>query len=459
MTPSRSGSPKSQPRLIALLDGRVVGTVFRDARARYRFTYEADWRLAEDSYPLSLSMPLTAAEHHHKEVEAFLWGLLPDNERTLDRYAKTFGVSARNPLAILAHIGADCAGAVQFIAPDQLQELEGQQATAEVDWIDDAEVARALRSARKTGLPGRDRKTVGRFSLAGAQPKIALYNGDGRWGKPLGRTPTTHILKPPAAEYAGFAENEHLCLALASELGLGAAKSFVQSFAGEVAIVVERFDRLPHGSSYRRIHQEDLCQAMSVLPWSKYENDGGPGIAAIVPLIQESSIEPEADVGRFLDIIALNWVLAAPDAHAKNYALLHAPGGGVRLAPFYDVASYLPYSDRRLYEVKLAMRIGREYLARKIVRADWITLADASKLPKNYVLARLDALLPRIPEAVNRVASRAIAEGLNSAVVEQTASRIVARSTDCIARLTVDIAPSSTKDGLGYRAPPEASPR
>ncbi len=446
MTEARGGLPRSQPRLIALLDGRVVGAVYQEPRARYRFVYEADWRLAGDSYPLSLSMPLTAAEHDHKEVEAFLWGLLPDNERTLDRYARTFGVSTRNPLAILAHIGADCAGAVQFIAPDQLQELEGQQLSAEVDWIDDAEVARQLQSVKQTGLPGSDRQTAGRFSLAGAQPKIALYNEGSRWGNPLGRTPTTHILKPPSKEYSGFAENEHLCLALASELGLGAAKSKVQSFAGEMAIVVERFDRLPQGASYRRIHQEDLCQAMSVLPWNKYENEGGPGIAQIVPLIQESSLEPEADVGRFVDMIALTWVLAATDAHAKNYAILHAPGGGIRLAPFYDVASFLPYSDSRLHEIRLAMRIGREHLARKIARADWVELANVSKLKERYVLERLDALLPFIPEAVEKVATGAISDGLDSETVEKLAVRIRARSQECIERLAGGTAAKSTND-------------
>ena len=126
-------------------------------------------------------------------------------------------------------------------------------------------------------------------------------------------------------------------------------------------------------------------------------------------------------------MIALNWVLAATDAHAKNYALLHASGGGVRLAPFYDVTSYLPYADSRLSEIKLAMRIGREYLARKITRADWSEVADASKLPRKYVLERLDVLLLLIPQAVERVASRAIADGLSSELVEPLARRIISR--------------------------------
>jgi serine/threonine-protein kinase HipA len=184
---------------------------------------------------------------------------------------------------------------------------------------------------------------------------------------------------------------------------------------------------------------------MSVLPWNKYENEGGPGIAEIVPLIQESSLEPEADVGRFVDIIALNWVLAATDAHAKNYAILHAPGGGIRLAPFYDVASFLPYSDSRLYKIKLAMRIGREYLARKIGRSDWVKLADASKLSESYVLERLDVLLPLIPQAVENVARRAISEGLDSETVGKLAERIGVRSHECIATLAGGAAAKSTK--------------
>ena len=438
MSDGGAAPPKSQSQLIALLDGRVVGTVSRGPRQRYRFVYESDWRSADESYPLSLSMPLTAAEHGHKEVEAFLWGLLPDNERTLDQYARTFGVSARNPLALLAHIGADCAGAVQLIPPEQLEQLEGTQAEAQVAWIGDDEVARELRSAKETGLPGRDRSTVGRFSLAGAQPKIALFKRGGRWGKPLGRTPTTHILKPPSAGYPGFAENEHLCLALASELGLGAARSEVREFDGEMAIVVERFDRISKGANYRRIHQEDLCQALSVLPWNKYENEGGPGIAQVVALIQESSLEPEADVGRFLDMVGVNWLLAATDAHAKNYALLHVPGGGVRLAPFYDVTSYLPYADRRLHEIKMAMRIGREYLVRNVTRSDWLALAAAAKESQKVILARLEALLSRVPEATERVAERAIAEGLAGDVVEELRARIVERTHECTERLGAD---------------------
>jgi serine/threonine-protein kinase HipA len=432
---SQRSSADDRPRLMALLDGRLAGAIYQEARGHLRFTYEEAWRTAEDSYPLSLSMPLTASEHKHTQVHAYLWGLLPDNERTLDQYARIFSVSARNPVALLAHTGADCAGAVQLVPPERLSELEGQSGETRLEWMSEEEVARELRSVRRTGLPGPDRHAAGRFSLAGAQPKIALLYKDGGWAKPLGRTPTTHILKPPSAEYAGFAENEHLCLELGSELGLSAARSTVQVFDGEIAIVVERFDRLQKGNQLRRIHQEDTCQAMSVLPWNKYESDGGPGAAAIVALIQESSLDPDTDIARFVDSLILRWILAATDAHAKNFSFLHVPGGGIRLGPFYDIASYLPYADQHLYEVKMAMRIGKEYLVRRIARADWHELANSTRLEPKYVFGRLDALLPRVPDAMRLVAQRAIEQGLARQFIEPLAGRVIERSKECLDRL------------------------
>jgi len=76
--------------LIVLLGAREIGRVHRDAKARLTFTYDGAWREADEAYPLSLSMPLAAAEHGPGVVEPFLWGLLPDNEHVLDRWAQKF---------------------------------------------------------------------------------------------------------------------------------------------------------------------------------------------------------------------------------------------------------------------------------------------------------------------------------------------------------------------------------
>lgn len=421
-------------RLIALLDGMRVGQVHQSASGTLRFTYDDEWRENPAAYPLSLSLPLTAREHKHEPISAFLWGLLPDNGRTLDHYARLFGVSAGNPVALLSYIGADCAGAVQFAPPARANALLGTTRRAStVEWLSEADVAEELRTVREQGIPGTSRATVGQFSLAGAQPKIALLEENGRWGRPNGRVPTNRILKPPSKDFRGFAENEHLCLSIASELGLGAVTSRVVRFNREVAIVVDRFDRVKSGGAYRRIHQEDVCQALGVPPTRKYENEGGPGIADIVSLLRDTSRNVQEDVDRFLGVVILDWVLSATDAHAKNYALLHGPGGGIRLAPFYDIASYLPYAEPDLHRVKLAMKVGGAYLVRRINRASWQSLAKATGIPAAHVLGMVDYILRRLPEAVTRARDHAVGEGLDRSIVDSLAARIHDRATACVA--------------------------
>lgn len=431
----------SPPVLVALLDGRVVGAVHRGGSGALRFVYDDVWRLDPDAYPLSLSMPLTAAEHGDRAITPFLWGLLPDSERTLERYGRLFGVSARSPVQLLAHIGADCAGAVQFAEPHRAAALVGAAPRPPaVDWLTDADVARELRSARELGVAGDSARTVGQFSLAGAQPKIALFGARGRWGRPRGRTPTTHILKPPAGDHAGIAANEHFCLDLAARLGLSAVRSRVLRFDDEIAIVVDRFDRARAGPGepYRRIHQEDVCQALAVMPDRKYENQGGPGVADVVRLLRESSREPVADVERFLRLVMLDWVLAATDAHAKNYALLHGPRRDVRLAPFYDVISDLPY-DRsgRLHRVKLAMSVDGEYLVRRVGRSHWEALARVLGMRPAAVLDMLSDVLLRLPDAVEATRAEAVRAGVIARHVNALARRVTQRTAACAGAIAV----------------------
>lgn len=80
---------------------------------------------------------------------------------------------------------------------------------------------------------------------------------------------------------------------------------------------------------------------------------------------------------RFVDALALNWLIAGTDAHAKNYSLLLA-GSQVRLAPLYDVASILPY-DIDVLGQELAMKIGGEYRLKVIGARNWQNWASTSR--------------------------------------------------------------------------------
>ncbi|HYW11567.1 MAG TPA: type II toxin-antitoxin system HipA family toxin [Longimicrobium sp.] len=424
-------------RSAVLIGGRLVAWVSQDARGRYNLHYEEGWRDSEGSFPLSLSLPLTRSEHEDPQVRAYLWNLLPDNDAILRAWGRQHHVPHNNPLALLAHVGEECPGALQIVSPERVDSLLSDEATVqEVDWLSEAQVAERMRHLRREPGAWREPGDTGQFSLAGAQPKTALLFHDGQWGVPSGRTPTTHILKPPVQEkYAGFAENEHACLGLAAAAGLPAVHSRVMHFQDQPAIVVERFDRLRDGANIVRLHQEDFCQALGVPPQEKYEADGGPGAPDLIRVLQERAVEPGVDVATMVGVLALNWVIGGTDAHAKNYAHLMQPGGMIRLAPLYDIISLLPYHEDKGPWVKLAMRIGGEYRMRSIARRHWESLAATIGAEPEAVVAIVDEIAAEVPDHLSDVCRRAAEEGAGHPVLERLQAEVTANARACRIRL------------------------
>jgi serine/threonine-protein kinase HipA len=417
-------------QLIVLLDGREVGTVhYKDARLS--FTYSDTWRNDPNAYPLSLSMPLGSGTHGHARIEAFLWGLLPDNDRILQNWGKRFQVSPKNVFRLIANVGEDCAGAVQFIRPERLDALLTESTAKEVAWLTEDDVAERLSALRADHSAWRAARDTGQFSLAGAQPKTALLFERKRWGVPSGRIPTTHILKPPTGEWDGHAENEHFSLQLARAVGLIVPNSNVLHFKDEIAIVVERYDRARNAGKWSRIHQEDMCQALGLHPTRKYESDGGPGVRKITELLRDQSSSPDLDVQSLLDAIAFNWLIAGTDAHAKNYSLLLGGGGTVRLAPFYDLASILPYRAVDLSKVKLAMKIGGEYRLRNIGLRHWQRLATELRLDDARLIDGLRAMAQAIPDQAAAVLKQIEGEGLSHVTITRSSDQLKTRAASC----------------------------
>jgi len=98
----------------------------------------------------------------------------------------------------------------------------------------------------------------------------------------------------------------------------------------------------------------------------------------------------------------LVYLLAATDAHSKNYSLLYSRGSNrpsMRLAPLYDVASAWPYPQRiPPQKMKLAMRIGRHYRIREIQPRHFEELAKSCRYPADILIAMLKGLLEQLPE-------------------------------------------------------------
>ncbi len=416
--------------LAVVADRRVMGEIRRDRRGRLSFEYDDSWRSAVGTYPLSLSMPLVVGTHEHAGIEPWLWGLLPDSEIILSRWARRFQVSPRNAFALLRAVGEDCAGATQLVRPDRVEAILRDEG-GYVDWLNEGDVAERLRTLRNDPSAWRVARDTGQFSLAGAQPKTALLHDGQRWGLPCGPTPTTHILKPPIEAFDGHAENEHLCLALARELGLPAAESRVARFEDEVAIVVQRYDRVRVAGTIRRVHQEDMCQVLGLPPTKKYQNEGGPGCAEVCEAIRTHSGEPEEDVRTFARAIMLNWIIGGTGAHAKNFSMLIGTGGRARLAPLYDVASALPY-DFDPGRLRMATKIGGKYRLEETRSRHWARFASDIRLPSPEVLNMGRTMARTLPDAFAGIVEEARAGGIAHPILQRMADILIQRAERCV---------------------------
>lgn len=389
--------------LFVCLEGEVAARL-ETRGSRVTLEYLEPWLSMRGAYPISQSLPLRPVPFAGAAVLNYLWGLLPDNARTLDAWGRLFQVSPRNPISLLAHVGEDCAGAVQFVREERLEAvLDSSRRTPVVQWLDEHELAQRIRHLAADAGAVRESPDEGQFSLSGAQAKTAFFYDSrrDRYGVPQGRTPTTHIFKPAANDFDGFAENEHFCLELARRVGLPAARTHWRLIGGVPTLIAERYDRVALDGRWVRIHQEDCCQALGIHPASKYENDGGPGFRDIMTLL-ESADDPTADRARLMRTACLIYLLAATDSHAKNYSLLLTRGidhQSMRLAPLYDVASAWPYPKRiPVQKMKLAMRVGNYYRLRQIQLRHFDDLARKCRYPPEELRGSLRELAQALPD-------------------------------------------------------------
>jgi serine/threonine-protein kinase HipA len=415
--------------LLVLMGDTVAGVLTRSSDGKLRFEYDDDYRHRHDTTPLSLSMPLQVASHADHVVTPWLWGLLPDNDAVLRRWARHFHVSSASAFSLLATpVGEDCAGAVRFAAPEDGERI--QRRAGAVEWLSEDDVATLLRDLREDSATWLGRAFTGQFSLAGAQAKTALRRSDGRWGRPSGSAPTTHILKPAVTGLDDHDLNEHLCLDAARRAGLMVARTAIARFGAETAVVVTRYDRSFEEETVVRVHQEDVCQTLSFPPARKYQNEGGPAAADVTALLRRSmrpAIAEEA-VERFADALIWNWLIGGTDAHAKNYSLLLA-GRTVRLAPLYDIASALPYGTHER-KLRLAMKIGGSYDVYPR-RNTWPAAARELGLDPGALLDRVRELCERAPDAFADAAKASEVVALARALPSALSALVGDRAARC----------------------------
>lgn len=439
----RESRPAATPlpdHLFVLLGGDVAGTLSRANRdGPITFTYDDEWRLRRDAYALSLSLPLAGRTFTGQAVAYYLKGLLSDDPARLSRIAAQYGVAPSDSFGLLAHIGEDCPGSVQFARPDRLSVLTGA-GPGNVAWLTDAQLANILRGLVAENSTLGTPTDEGQFSLPGALAKVALRwdQARKRWGRPSGRAATTHILKPPRTGTPFHCQNEHLCLELARELGLDAARSSVLVVEDQTALSVVRYDREIVGRSVERVHQEDMSQALGVDPDLKYAAQGAPTLRQIVELLRQWSPRAVEESLRVFQAVAYNWTIAGTDAHPRNYSVLIRPGNVVSLAPLYDIASSLlvhrraPRAGPETW--RLAMAVGGHTTIGEIDRRAWSDEASGAGLRVDLVLDRIREIVAAIPDAAERVAARGVSEGIDAGFADLFVRGIHAQAAKRLAR-------------------------
>ncbi|WP_241300608.1 type II toxin-antitoxin system HipA family toxin [Burkholderia stabilis] len=408
---------KSHTRALSIwTNGQRVGTWRIPARGDMELQYDAGWKQSAVGRPLSLSLPFGVGDAplRGERVNHYFDNLLPDSDVIRRRLAARFGTATTEPFDLLAALGRDCVGAVQLLgeddAPTGLDRIDGTP-------LSDEDVARVLDQASGVATQA-DGDDDFRLSLAGAQEKTALLFHDGRWMRPHGATPTTHILKLPLglvgnkrADLTASVENEWLCLAILRAFGLPAANAEIVRFGEHKALSVERFDRALHrdGGWLLRLPQEDFCQALGVPPHLKYESQGGPGVPDLAGILRRSETARE-DLDTLFAALIVFWMLAAPDGHAKNFSLRLLPGGRFRLTPLYDVMSIWPVegdgaNQWSWHKAKLAMAVHgkrKHYAMRDITRRHFSAMAEHCLLGDiaTPIIERLTAMTPQVIESV-----------------------------------------------------------
>lgn len=402
--------------LSVFIAGTRAGTLMQNDSGARSFAYDVSYA----GPPLSLSMPVGNQTYGPRIVDAYLLGLLPDDERVRREAGRRFGISGNNPFALLSHMGLDCPGAVQFcprgseestLRPGELTPLTDEQIAQRLDPAEGGQASTWFREGE-------------RWSLGGNQSKIALRLQGGIWYECGGSAATTHILKPGIAGMKLEALDEYVTMQIARACMLPSEHVAYREFCGVPAIIATRYDRRVGPSGVLRIHQEDLCQALSVVPDKKYAEDGGPSTPDVLRLLRKTA-DPTAATRAFAAMLFFNYLMGAPDAHAKNYSLLHLDAGRTVLAPLYDAASGLPYDLSGGRPLRMAMSIGGENRL-GFVEGDHVRrFAAMAGLDEQSCLNLMANLCHRVDDCAQEVMGRLCAEGVSGA--EELAERMLPR--------------------------------
>jgi serine/threonine-protein kinase HipA len=397
--------------LIVSLNGIKVGVLSKDKNSGLHFSYAQQWMERPGTRPISLSLPITKQKYSGDVVYNFFDNLLPDSSDIRNKIQARFNVGSGHSFNLLAAIGNDCVGAIQLSSqqPALVNKISYKVLSAQ-------QIEKLLQGYKHTPLGMEIDDDDFRISIAGAQEKTALLKIGKQWTKPIGATPTSHILKLPMGELpqvgidlTDSCENEFICLELARAFGFNVANSEVQYFGEQKVLSVERFDRkyASDGSWLMRLPQEDFCQAMGISSAQKYQSDGGPSIADCINLLTSSS--NAEDRATFFRAQIFFWLIAAIDGHGKNFSIFLEPENRYHMTPLYDVLSAFPVMSKKALQpqnIKMAMSLkgkNTHWKWNNIQPRHFVSTAEHVKYPPDKAISHYEYFIDNVEDAIAKV--------------------------------------------------------
>lgn len=366
-----------------------VGIIHTDGGGS-SFIYDESWLSRSGNFPVSLTMPLGRRVAPHETIMPWLRNLLPEGDAA-ETIGKRFGVASGDTLGLLEEIGRDTAGALSIGRPRSRHGAEF------IPIHEQAALERIIQELpQKPFLAGDNGISM---SLAGAQEKLPVaFRGD-EMVLPINGAPSTHIIKPDNPRLPGVVQNEALCMVLARLMGLEVASVTTGRAGDRSYLLVERYDRILRNGVWRRLHQEDFCQALSLPPAAKYQHNRtgtpGPGLDDLFRIVRTSMTA--RDTVRLLDAVIFNVLATNVDSHAKNYSIMLTRSA--RLAPLYDLIAGDVWSS---ITQNLPQDIGGRNRGRHINLRHWSRMANECGLSANAVVRRVIEMATALPTMLDQ---------------------------------------------------------
>lgn len=354
-------------------DGDLAGSLVREEGA---ITFRYDPRYVDAGLPpIATSLPFqtTGLRIEGGSLPIYFANLLPEGVRLLGLKDRT-KTSLDDHLTLLLAVGRDCIGDVAVVPEDEDPEVPANEGTP-------YDVEELFARAQAAEDP---------VALSGVQEKVSSS---------MLTFPTIGSRGPAIVKFAPphlplLVQNEHFFLQMAAACGLKAARTqIVPDHKGQVALWVDRFDRVQRNGSWVRLAQEDGCQLTLAYPAGKYRMS----VQTLAQAFAEHASAPLVALGNLLSQLAFSYLIGNGDQHGKNFSL----GGmaqGLMPTPAYDVLSTLFYPN---LDSRMALKMdGRDdHWKRKSFVAFFLLLG----VPERAINRSLDRLCDASPSWIERL--------------------------------------------------------